>query len=63
MTTMLSTENTPNELRCPNPHPEDVARGACNRLLAKYGGPFTGTVSIQCPRCKAPTTFLICSTG
>ena len=60
---MLSTADTPNELRCPNPHPEGSTRGSCNRLLAKYGPRFNGTISISCARCKAPTTFLIRSTG
>lgn len=60
---MLSTADTPNELRCPNPHPDGSTRGTCNRLLAKYGGPFSGLISISCVRCKAPTTFLIRSTG
>mgnify|MGYP000069369881 FL=1 len=63
MAPILSTADTPNELRCPNPHPDGSTRGACNRLLAKFGTPFTGTLSIHCGRCKAPTTFLIASTG
>lgn len=61
-TPILSTADTPNELRCPNPHPDGSTRGVCNRLLAKYGR-MAGSVSIACGRCKATTTFLIQSTG
>lgn len=56
-----STEATPFEIRCPLPHPS-ITGSPCDRLLARYGRPTVGLVSVKCPRCKGTVTLDIRAT-
>lgn len=56
-----STEAAPFEIRCPLPHPT-MDGSPCDRLLARYGRPTSGVVSVKCPRCKCTVTLHIQAT-